>query len=370
MNKNSKIYVAGNTGLVGSAIIRKLKSKGYNNFCFTPHKEYDLRDSNAVAKFFEKEKPEYVFLAAAKVGGILANNTYRAEFIYDNIMIQANVIHQAYLNKVKKVLILGSSCIYPKLAPQPIKEEYLLTNELEYTNEPYAISKIAGLKMAESYNLQYGTNFLTVMPTNLYGQNDNFDLEKSHVLPAIIRKMHLAKCLEDQNFDAIRKDLNKNPIEQIDGNADIDDILKIIEKYGIKNSNGTKVELWGSGEPMREFLHSDDLADACVYLMEKIDFQDILQNDFKISKPQYPLTNKEVRNTHINIGTGKDIKIKDLAQLVKEIVGFKGKIIWNKDKPDGTPRKLLDVSKLKSYGWEAQISLKQGIQKVYNDYIL
>jgi len=368
MNKDSKIYIAGNNGLVGSAIIRNLKQKGYNNLCYTPHKDYDLKNPQVVADFFRKEQPEYVFLAAAKVGGIVANNKYRAEFIYDNIMIQANVIHQAYLSKVKKMLILGSSCIYPKLCPQPIKEEYLLTNELEYTNEPYAISKIAGLKMAESYNLQYGTNFLTVMPTNLYGKNDNFDLEKSHVLPAIIRKMHLAKCLENNDLNAIRKDLNNKPIEGINGEADIKKILEIIAKYGVKKTANVEVELWGSGEPMREFLHSDDLADACVYLMNSIDFKDILQNDFNVNE-EFPIHKTQVRNTHINLGTGKDLKIKELAELIKKIVGFNGEIKWNTDKPDGTPRKLLDVSKLKSYGWEAKISLTDGVKKVYQDYI-
>jgi GDP-L-fucose synthase len=368
MQKTAKIYIAGHQGLVGSAILRNLQKKGYKNFVFTPHKDYDLTNQQTVADFFAIEKPEYVFLAAAKVGGIVANNTYRAEFIYKNLMIQSNVIHQAYLNKVKKMLILGSSCIYPKFAPQPMKEKHLLTGELEYTNEPYAISKIAGLKMAESYNLQYGTNFLPVMPTNLYGENDNFDLEKSHVLPALIRKMHLAKHLNNNNLDEIRKDLNKYPIENIDGTATEQNIIAILDKYGIKNTKPVSVELWGTGTPKREFLHSDDLADACIFLMENLDFKDILQKDFNLKNLIYPITNTEIRNTHINIGVGKDLSIKELAMLVKKIINFQGKIIWDTSKPDGTPRKLLDVSKLQSYGWKAKISLEQGIKNVYEKY--
>jgi len=369
MQKDSKIYIAGHNGLVGSAILRNLKNKGYSNFVFSPHNKYDLTNQAVVKDFFENNKPEYVILAAAKVGGIVANNTYRAEFIYENLMIQSNIIHQAYLHKVKKMLILGSSCIYPKLAPQPMKEEYLLTDILEYTNEPYAISKIAGLKMAESYNLQYGTNFLAVMPTNLYGPNDNFDLEKSHVLPALVRKMHLAKCLENDDFEAIRKDLHKNPIENIDKKADKKQIVDILSKYGIKkDKKSVIVELWGSGSPKREFLHSNDLAEASVFLMENIEFEDILKNNFNINEFNYPLTNSEVRNTHINLGTGKDISIKELAMMIKEIIEFKGEIIWNTKKPDGTPRKLLNVSVMKKLGWEAKISLKEGITSMYNNY--
>ena len=369
MEKGSKIYIAGNTGLVGSAIYRKLKSKGYNNFVFTPHKEYDLRNQEVVADFFEREKPEYVILAAAKVGGIWANNVYRAEFIYDNLMIEANIIHQSFLHNVKKLLFLGSSCIYPKLAPQPLKEEYLLTSELEYTNEPYAIAKIAGIKLVESYNLQYGTNFLSVMPTNLYGPNDNFDLKKSHVLPALIRKMHLAKSLSNNDWEAIRKDLNKNPIEGINGESTEADIKAILAKYGIeKIQNEIFVTLWGTGSPMREFLHSDDLADACVFLMENIDFQDILKNEFGVKEFKYPLVGYEVRNTHINIGTGEDLSIKDLANMIKKIVGFEGQIRWDTSKPDGTPRKLLDISKIKSYGWQPKIKLEDGIREVYENY--
>lgn len=368
MQKNSKIYIAGHQGLVGSAILRNLEKKGYTNFVFSPHQKYDLINQQAVENFFAENKPEYVILAAAKVGGIVANNKYRADFIYQNLMIQSNIIHQAYIHNIKKMLILGSSCIYPKFAPQPMKEEHLLTDILEYTNEPYAISKIAGLKMAESYNLQYGTNFLTVMPTNLYGFNDNFDLEKSHVLPAMIRKMHLAKCLENNDIEAIRKDLNKNPIENITGNNDLNEITNIIAKYGITKTENVKIELWGSGNPKREFLHSDDLADACVFLMENIDFKDILKKDFQIENPSFPILSKEIRNTHINLGVGEDLSIKELALLIKKIIGFKGEIIWNTKKPDGTPRKLLDVNKLNKLGWKAKISLEEGIKGVYKEY--
>ena len=285
-------------------------------------------------------------------------------------MIEANIIEAAYKYGVKKLLFLGSSCIYPKFAPQPLKEEYLLTSELEYTNEPYAIAKIAGIKFVESYNLQYGTDFLAVMPTNLYGPNDNFDLEKSHVLPALIRKMHLAKLLQDDDFQGIRKDLAKNPIEGIDHNASKEQILTILKKYGIeKTANHTSVMLWGTGSPLREFLHSDDLADACVFLLEHLSFYDILRKDFNVENPKFPLTKPQIRNTHINIGVGKDLSIKELAHLVKEIVGYKGEILWDSSKPDGTPRKLLDVSKINSYGWRAKISLKQGIAEVYKDYV-
>ena len=366
MNKNSKIYVAGNTGLVGSAIVRNLQSKGYENLIFTPHSEYDLTNQEIVKGFFEKEKPEIVFLAAAKVGGIVANNTYRAEFIYTNLQIQNNIIHQAYLNGVEKLIFLGSSCIYPKNSPQPMKEDYLLTSELEYTNEPYAIAKIAGIKMVESYNLQYGTNFLAIMPTNLYGYNDNFDLEKSHVLPALIRKMHLAKALNEDIFCYVRDDLNKMPIEGIDGSAEKSDIVRVLHKYGIQKN---AVKLWGTGKPRREFLHADDLADASVFIAEKIDFKDILKNDFGVNNPEFPLTEPEIRNTHINIGTGRDISIKELAEIIKdEVVGFKGKILWDESKPDGTYRKLLDISKLHSYGWKDKIDFLQGLKDVYERY--
>jgi len=317
MLKNSKIYIAGHRGLVGSAIVKNLKLKGYDNLITRTHKELDLLDQEAVKEFFEMEKPEYVILAAAKVGGIVANNTYRADFIYENLQIQNNIIHQSYLNGVKKLLFLGSTCIYPKDAPQPMPEDCLLTDTLEYTNEPYAIAKIAGIKMCESYNLQYGTNFISVMPTNLYGPNDNFDLETSHVLPALLRKIHEAK-------------MNDEPI----------------------------VEVWGSGKPRREFLYSEDMADACVFLLENRDFKDTYSKD-----------TKEIRNTHINIGTGEDISIKELAQTIKKIVGYDGKLYFNDTKPDGTMVKLTDPSKLHSLGWKHKMELEEGIRTVYKWYL-
>lgn len=304
MNLDSKIYIAGHRGMVGSAIMRNLQSKGYNNIVTRSSKELDLRQQQAVQQFFETEKPEYVFLAAAKVGGIQANNIYRADFIYENLMIQNNVIHQSYLSGVKKLMFLGSSCIYPKMAPQPLKEEYLLTGLLEETNEPYAIAKIAGIKMCESYKRQYGCNFISVMPTNMYGPNDNYNLNNSHVLPALIRKFHDAK---EQNLPS--------------------------------------VEMWGTGTPMREFLHADDLGDACVYLMNHYDGEQF-----------------------VNIGSGTDLTIKDLALLIKDIVGFKGEITHDLSKPDGTPRKLMDVSYLHSLGWKHKIELREGITQVYEDF--
>ncbi|MFH4963806.1 GDP-L-fucose synthase [Gaetbulibacter sp. M235] len=352
MNKNSKIYVAGHRGLVGSAILKNLQDKGYNNIVTRTHKELDLTNQIAVASFFEKEHPEYVFLAAAKVGGIVANNIYRADFIYENMMIQNNVIHQSYLHKVKKLLFLGSTCIYPKNAPQPMKEEYLLTDTLEYTNEPYAIAKIAGIKMCESYNLQYGTNFISVMPTNLYGPNDNFDLEKSHVLPALIRKIHLAKLLSESKYDEVIKDLGANSIE---------DAKKYLNKFGVSENS---VEIWGSGKPRREFLWSEDMADACVFLMENRDFSDCHSELVSESHE-----NVEIKNTHINIGTGKDISIKELAETIKNIVGFKGDLVFNTEKPDGTLQKLTDVSKLNDLGWRHTIELEEGINDLYNWYI-
>lgn len=369
MEKSSKIYIAGNTGLVGSALVRNLQKKGYRNLVYSPFVDYDLRIQQQVEKFFEKNKPEYVVLAAAKVGGIWANNVYRAEFIYDNIMIQSNIIHCAYKYGAKKLLFLGSSCIYPKNATQPIKEEYLLTDVLEYTNEPYAIAKIAGIKMAESYNLQYGCNFISVMPTNLYGPNDNYDLDKSHVLPAIIRKMYLAKCLENNNFEAIYRDFANLPVAGFSVDMKKDDILFLLEKYGICVDGGKVVlTLWGSGKPLREFLHSDDLANACIYLLENIDFKDILKKDFGVESTQFPFFTKEVRNTHINIGCGKDQTIEQIAGIIKEIAEFEGEIRWDTSKPDGTPQKLLDVSKLFGLGWKPSIELKDGIREVYNTY--
>ena len=303
MNLNDKIYIAGHRGMVGSAILRKLRAEGYTNFVLRTSSELDLKDQQAVADFFTQEKPDYVFLAAAKVGGIVANNTFRADFIYENLMIQNNVIHQAYVNKVKKLMFLGSSCIYPKMAPQPLKEEYMLTGELETTNEPYAIAKIAGIKMCDGYRSQYGANFISVMPTNLYGPNDNYDLNNSHVLPAMLRKFITAK----RNGDA-------------------------------------SVTIWGTGSPKREFLHADDLAEACVFLMENYNESGL-----------------------VNIGVGEDISILDLAILVKKIVGFEGEILTDTSKPDGTPRKLMDVSKLNGFGWKAKTSLEEGIQKVYDE---
>lgn len=366
MNKNSKIYIAGHRGLVGSALMRNLTKKGYSNIIGRSSSELNLLDYDATAKFFAEENPEYVFLAAAKVGGIVANNTYRAQFIWENLQIQNNIIHHTYLNGVKKLLFLGSSCIYPKACPQPILEEYLLTDVLEYTNEPYAIAKIAGIKIAESYNQQYGTNFISVMPTNLYGPNDNYDLEKSHVLPALIRKMHLGKCLINNDWHAIRSDFNRLPVEGIDGAATDKEIIEKLGKYGIFSENGSvSVKLWGTGSPMREFLHSDDMADACVYIMENIDFLDLIDLRKKTVGAE---ASKEIRNTHINIGTGKDLTIKELALLVQKIVGFSGNLIWDTTKPDGTMRKLLNVDKLNSLGWKETISLEQGIRMVYQDY--
>jgi len=305
MNKHDKIYIAGHRGMVGSAILRKLQQEGFSNFLVASSKELDLRNQQAVEEFFDREKPDYVVLAAAKVGGIVSNNTYRADFMYDNLMIQNNIIHSSYIHDVKKLMFLGSSCIYPRLAPQPLKEEYLLTGTLEPTNEPYAIAKIAGIKMCEAYHAQHGCNFISVMPTNLYGTNDNYDLNNSHVLPALIRKVHEAKM-----------------------------------------NNAPSVTLWGTGKPLREFLHADDLADACYFLMQNYD------------EPEF-----------VNIGVGEDISIKDLALLIKSIIGYEGKIQYDLSKPDGTPRKLMDVSKLTALGWKARISLSDGISRVYEEFV-
>jgi GDP-L-fucose synthase len=303
MNKHDKIYIAGHRGMVGSAILRRLQKEGFDNFVYSTSKDLDLKNQTAVAEFFEREKPDYVFLAAAKVGGIVANNTYRAEFLYDNLMIQSNVIHQAYVHQVKKLMFLGSSCIYPKLAPQPLKEEYLLTGSLEPTNEPYAVAKIAGIKMCEEYRFQYDCNFISVMPTNLYGTNDNYDLKTSHVLPALLRKFHEAK-----------------------------------------QNNVPSVEIWGTGAPLREFLHVDDLADACYFLMQNY-------ND----------------KGFVNIGTGADISIKDLALLIKKVTGYNGELRFDTSKPDGTPRKLMDVDKLKQLGWQHSVGLEEGISQTYKE---
>ncbi|MEC9209200.1 MAG: GDP-L-fucose synthase [Bacteroidota bacterium] len=356
MEKQSLIYVAGHNGLVGSAIVNNLTSKGYTNLILKTHADLDLTNQDEVKNFFETEHPEYVILAAAKVGGIIANNTYRADFIYENLMIQNNVIHQSYLSGVKKLLFLGSTCIYPKNAAQPIKEDSLLSSELEYTNEPYAIAKIAGIKMCESYNLQYGTNFISVMPTNLYGPNDNFDLDKAHVLPALIRKIHLGKCCDNDNWEAIKTDLNKNPIEGVDGNSSETEILAILNKYGVKKE---EIEIWGSGKPRREFLWSEDMADACVFLLENRDFE----NMFNTAK-------SEIKNTHINIGTGVDISIKELAEQIKDCIDYKGGFKFNILKPDGTMRKLMDVSVLHQLGWKHSVSLEKGVEKMYSCYLI
>ncbi len=364
ISKDAKVYVAGHRGLVGSAIVRKLKEKGYNNLLFRTHAELDLMDGRAVEDFFSAEKPDYVFLAAAHVGGIMANNIYRADFIYNNIQIQNNVIYNCYKFNVKKLVFLGSSCIYPGDAPQPLKEEYLLTSELEYTNEPYAIAKIAGIKMCESFNLQYNTNFISLMPTNLYGTNDNFDLEKSHVLPAVIRKLHLGKCLFEGDMESIRRDFNQNPVEGVDGNAAEDALLEKMKKYGIRRENDQVfVQFWGSGKPRREFLHSDDLADACLFIFENLDFADLVPD-----RRMFEQTVKNIRNTHINIGTGTDVTIRELIMLIKSITGYQGQIDWDAGKPDGTSQKLMDVSKLHSFGWKEKLSLEEGITKVYAQY--
>ena len=354
MNKNSKIYIAGHRGLVGSAIWNNLKDKGYTNLVGKTHAELDLTDGVAVRNFFDNEQPEYVVLAAAHVGGIMANNTYRADFIYENLQIQQNVIGEAFRHKVNKLLFLGSTCIYPRDSEQPIKEEALLTSPLEYTNEPYAIAKIAGLKMCESFNLQYGTNYIAVMPTNLYGPNDNFDLEKSHVLPAMIRKIYLSKLMMEKNWNAIRNDLDKRPVEKINGNNSGQEITDILNKYGIFDNH---INLWGSGKPIREFLWSEDMADASVFIMENINFSDLRGEA------------KEVRNCHINIGSGKEITIAALAHLIKETINYSGDILWDSSKPDGTMRKLTDVSKLHSLGWKHKIEIDKGIKILFNWYI-
>lgn len=360
MELDTKIYVAGHRGLVGSALVKNLKARGYRQIIVRTHSELDLTDAVAVADFFNSEKPEYVFLAAAKVGGIVANNTYRAEFIYDNLMIQNNVVHQSYLNGVKKLMFLGSTCIYPKQCPQPMKEDYLLTDVLEYTNEPYAIAKIAGIKLCESYNLQYGTNYISVMPTNLYGPNDNFDLEKSHVLPALIRKIHLGKALENGDWATVDKDLDRLPIENVSGTSSKDTKLAIFKKYGIDQRDNGKVsvEIWGSGKPRREFLWSEDMADACVFLMENRDFSDT-----------YADGQKEIRNTHINIGTGIDVSIAQLAEMIKQHIGFKGTFVFNMDKPDGTMEKRTDVTKLNNLGWKHKVEIAEGIALMYKYYL-
>lgn len=354
MEKNSKIYVAGHKGLVGSAIWKQLTLSGYTNLIGKTSQELNLMDAVSTQKFFEEEKPEYVFLAAAYVGGIMANKTYRADFIYNNLQIQQNVIFNSYKFKVKKLLFLGSTCIYPKDAHQPIKEEELLTGPLEYTNEPYAIAKIAGIKLCESFNIQYGTNFISVMPTNLYGPHDNFDLEKSHVLPAMVRKIHLAKALMNNEWETLRLDLNNRPIEEVSGDSNNETIETILSKYGVFRD---RVELWGSGEPMREFLWSEDMADACIFIMKNVDFKNIGG------------TAGEIRNTHINIGTGKDITIKDLSNLISKTIGYTGQILFDPSKPDGTMRKLVDVTKINNLGWKHSLEINNGITQIHKWYL-
>ena len=395
LEKLSKIYIAGHKGLVGSAIWNNLNARGYTNLIGCSHHELDLTDQQAVENFFAKEKPDAVVLAAAFVGGIMANSLYRADFIMQNMKMQCNIISTAYKYKVKKLLFLGSTCIYPKNAPQPMKEDALLTSPLEYSNEEYAIAKIAGLKMCESYNLQYGTNYIAVMPTNLYGPNDNFHLENSHVMPAMMRKVYLAKLIHENNWDAIKVDMNKRPInpvsklakqigtENVDGNSSKERILQALAFYGIENN---KVTLWGTGSPLREFLWSEDMADASVYLLLNVDFKDIIGIE-KYSSVFYGVkadgeVNRnnsegrggaipelgEIRNCHINVGTGKELTIKELSALVAKTANFTGKIVWDETKPDGTPRKLINVDKLHSLGWKHKIEIEEGVEKLYKWY--
>ena len=395
LSKDSKIYIAGHHGLVGSAIWNNLKARGYNHLIGKSHRELDLTDQQAVKAFFDEERPDAVVLAAAFVGGIMANLLYRADFIMQNMKMQCNVIEQAYLHSVKKLLFLGSTCIYPKNAPQPMKEETLLTSPLEYTNEEYAIAKIAGLKMCESYNLQYGTNYIAVMPTNLYGPNDNFHLENSHVLPAMMRKIYLAKLIHDRNWDAIHKDMDKRPVNptdklrtiigegNVDGKNSQERILQCLAYYGIENN---KVTLWGDGSPLREFLWSEDMADASVHVLLNVDFKDIIGIE-KYSSVFYGAKTDgavdrnnsegrggaipslgEIRNCHINVGTGKELSIKELADLVVKSVGFEGELCWDTSKPNGTPRKLIDVSKLHSLGWTHKVEIEEGIERLYHWY--
>ena len=383
LSKDSKIYVAGHHGLVGSAIWNNLLQRGYTNLVGRTHKELDLTDQLAVKKFFDEVRPDAVVLAAACVGGIMANSLYRADFIMMNMKIQCNVISEAYAHGVKKLLFLGSTCIYPKNAPQPMKEDALLTSPLEYTNEEYAIAKIAGLKMCESYNLQYGTNYIAVMPTNLYGPNDNFHLENSHVMPAMMRKIYLAKLIHEDNWEAIRRDLDIRPVEGVDGKADRNNVLTILQKYGIENN---KVTLWGTGTPLREFLWSEDMADASVHVLLNVDFKDVIGIE-KYSSVHYGAATDgavdrnhsagrggaipslgEIRNCHINVGTGKELTIRELSELVVKAVGFEGVVEFDTSKPDGTMRKLIDVSKLHSLGWTHKVEIDEGVKKLFEWY--
>ena len=395
LDKSSKIYVAGHNGLVGSAIWNNLQQRGYTNLVGRSHKELDLTDQYAVKKFFDEEQPDAVVLAAAFVGGIMANMLYRADFIMMNMKIQCNVISEAYAHGVKKLLFLGSTCIYPKNAPQPMKEDCLLTSPLEYTNEEYAIAKIAGLKMCESYNLQYGTNYIAVMPTNLYGPNDNFHLENSHVMPAMMRKVYLAKLLHEGDWQKIRRDLTIRPVGAnikengvqvryvIDGNSDETLIRKILAWYGIEDN---KVTLWGTGTPLREFLWSEDMADASVYVLLNVDFSDIIgiekyssvhygvaadgvvDRNHSTGRGGYIPSLGEIRNCHINVGTGKELTIRELSELVVKAVGFEGEVAFDASKPDGTMRKLIDVSKLHSLGWTHKVEIDEGVQRLFDWY--
>ena len=393
LSKESKIYVAGHHGLVGSAIWNNLLQRGYTNLVGRSHKELDLTDQVAVKQFFDEERPDAVVLAAAFVGGIMANSLYRADFIMMNMKIQCNVISEAYAHGVKKLLFLGSTCIYPKNAPQPMKEDCLLTSPLEYTNEEYAIAKIAGLKMCESYNLQYGTNYIAVMPTNLYGPNDNFHLENSHVMPAMMRKVYLAKLVHDGAWDKIAIDLNKRPVEGVTGeglnaqssmfNVQSQKVLDVLAKYGIENN---KVTLWGTGTPLREFLWSEDMADASVHVLLNVNFSDIIGIE-KYSSVHYGASTDgavdrnhsagrggaipklgEIRNCHINVGTGKELTIRELSELVVKAVGFEGEVEFDTSKPDGTMRKLIDVSKLHSLGWTHKVEIEDGVKKLFEWY--
>lgn len=355
LEKNAKIYVAGHHGLVGSAIWNNLLQRGYTNLVGLSHKELDLLDGVAVKRFFDEEQPDAVVLAAAHVGGIMANLQYRADFIYRNLQIQQNVIGESFRHGVKKLLFLGSTCIYPREAPQPMKEEVLLTSPLEYTNEPYAIAKIAGLKMCESFNLQYGTNYIAVMPTNLYGPNDNFHLENSHVLPAMIRKIYLAKCLNEGNWDAVRKDIDLRPVEGVYGSYTNEEIVAKLAKFGITQE---AVTLWGTGTPLREFLWSEEMADASVHVLLNVDFKDT-----------YNPETKEIRNCHINVGTGKELSIKEVAEKIMAEIEFEGKLRWDTSKPDGTLRKLTDVAKLHNLGWHHKVEIDEGIHRLYQWYL-
>ena len=355
LDKNAKIYVAVHRGLVGSAIWNNLRDRGYTNLVGRTHKELDLLDAVAVRKFFDEEQPDAVVLAAAHVGGIMANLNYRADFIYQNLQIQQNVIGESFRHGVKKLLFLGSTCIYPRLAPQPMVEETLLTSELEYTNEPYAIAKIAGLKMCESFSIQYGCNYIAVMPTNLYGPNDNFHLENSHVLPAMIRKIHLAKCLNEGDWDAVRRDLDRRPVEGVSGKNSNEEILAELAKFGIRPES---VTLWGTGSPMREFLWSEEMADASVHVLLNVDFKDT-----------YEPGQREIRNCHINVGTGKEVTIREAAEKIISVIGFRGELLWDASKPDGTPRKLTDVTKLHRLGWHHTVEIDEGIHRLYQWYL-